>query len=142
MTHEAQEIVLTLSDFNQSINPFFLTFRSPSLEHKYREKRIDPLRTMRFFRILFIILIVLIALRRIETLIFTYLGVPGEIRSKTVETIKVIVLVSVCLLESIIAISKKLWMAKGFFFMSYIFFFIAYGATGRVMLSYDFFWKI
>ncbi len=142
MTQEEREVALTLSDFNESIKKFTLFYKDPDMEKEYREKRIDPLTVMRFFKILFIILAVILALRRIEALTFAYMGIESDAAPRDVEKVNVIALAVVCLAEATIALTRKIWILKGFFFMIYIFFSISYGsfsAFGKILPEYHVF---
>ncbi len=139
---EQQEKALTLADFQESIYRFRLTFKSPSMESEYHEKRIDPLAMMRPFSIVFIILACIIGLRRIEALILISLGVPTIASTAHAETVNVIFLGATCILEAMIVLIRRLWIVRGLFFMLFIFFSISYGnyaATEHILVLYYFF---
>ncbi len=128
MSRHIEENMKSVAEFNKTINLWTLSFKDPKTEANYREKRVDILFTVTTFKILFIILAALVAIRRIEAFIFALTGIQSSSVSLFAQYLNVGILVFVCLLEAAFVLFKKLRICMGFLFILYIFTMTPYSA--------------
>eukprot|EP01022_Parablepharisma_sp_SALTPOND_P019190 TRINITY_DN3244_c0_g1_i1.p1 TRINITY_DN3244_c0_g1~~TRINITY_DN3244_c0_g1_i1.p1 ORF type:complete len:739 (-),score=48.90 TRINITY_DN3244_c0_g1_i1:433-2649(-) len=119
---------VTFADFNFVSNKLTLRFKDPALEAEYYQKRVDPLRIIALFKIIFFILAAFLAVRRIEVLIFALYEVSSGAGIVLAEALNVGFLGAVLILEGIIFYVQRLNLFRGLFFMTYIFFSISYAS--------------
>ncbi len=127
-SREMDPFIIPMLDRNIS-SWLTMSFKNEKLERRYRERLTDPLLiSIRCFRIFFILLLVLIIVRRIELLIFSFYDVPSEAGSILSETVNSSLLLLACLTEIAIFFVGRLRIIRGLFAMIYIFFMITYSS--------------
>lgn len=128
MVQPLEDKEVTLADFDENLAKFSIRFKNRRLEDEYLEKRIDPLNVKLFFRITFIVLVAIIAARRVESLVFAILGIESDAASVKAELINVVFMAAVLIIEAVVYFVKPLRLARGSFFMVFIFFSICYAS--------------
>ena len=116
---------------------FFLTFKDPKLERIYTKKKTNPLLVTSSFKIIFLVFVIIVILRRIESLLFRFIGIKSNAAVKQTAILNIALLVVAAIFETIIRLIKKLSFAKGFFYMSYIFVSISYSSFIRNRNSFN-----
>eukprot|EP01022_Parablepharisma_sp_SALTPOND_P028805 TRINITY_DN71772_c1_g1_i1.p1 TRINITY_DN71772_c1_g1~~TRINITY_DN71772_c1_g1_i1.p1 ORF type:complete len:729 (-),score=75.62 TRINITY_DN71772_c1_g1_i1:423-2609(-) len=128
MYTSSERLSTSVGEFSRNINSFVLTFKDPDLEKLYRERRVDPLSINMPFKVVLIVLLLLIAVRRVELVIFSFYSVETTILDDVSWQMEIGLLVATCFAEAIAYWVKVLRSAKGFIAMVYIFFLVTYAS--------------
>ncbi len=118
----------TLFEYDSAIRWFTLRFRESKLESKYQTRPADPTFSVKSFKILFIILLIIVAFRRIEALAFSLAGSDLSTVSKLAENLNVILLAGTGVLEILFYFWSKLKIIQGFPTIFYMFYSTAYSS--------------
>ncbi len=128
MNRESKNAPTSLAEFSKNINSFTLRFKSSVMEQLYRKKRVDPLNINIPFKIILIVLLLLVGVRRLALVIFTFYSVNSTMIHSISGYINFGVLLLSCLIELVIYCVKALRPAKGFVAMVYIYFLVTYAS--------------
>ena len=121
--------------FMKNLKKYTITFRNPKLEDKYRKTCLNRSLVNDPFKFLLMILIALVAFRRIEAVIFTCLKIEAYVGPQHVEKLNVILLFITAFSEALVYVMDQLHKCRGFFFMVYIYFSSTYASAATHQMN-------
>ena len=136
MSQHTKKYQESISEFNKSIYPFTLRFKTQEMEDQYKEQLSDSLAINKAFKIALIILLATIAIRRIEVALFAIFSIDVIASSEISRYLLVLGLGLTCVVELIVYWIHKLQLIQGLATMIYCYFTAAYTSyTGDEVLK-------
>lgn len=114
--------------FENDTHQVMLTFKDAKLEDKFQLNKAETLRNSRFFIISQIAVLVILAARRIELLIFALVRIQSISGNVQAEYIQFSLLLVVYAIEAIFVSADYFKKARGFLLMLYMFFVVTYSS--------------
>lgn len=108
--------------FESEAFPIWLYFKDEKLEEKYQINKAETLKESKYFKISAAAILIILAARRIELLVFNIIKIQSISGNVEVEYIQTALMIAAYSIELLVACVDKFKKAKGIFIMLYMFF--------------------